>query len=77
MVNKFKTTEYVSRQNIIPNLQEDIKKTKDTTLIQDEIPFVPNLQEDIKKSEKTTTLIQEEIEPQETETKKMNYKNEL
>jgi hypothetical protein len=68
MVIKFETTEYISRQNIIPNLQEDIKKTKDTTLIQ---------QEDIKTSEKTSTLIQEEIEPPETETKKMNYKNEL
>jgi hypothetical protein len=62
---------------LVPNLQEDIKKTKDTTLIQPEISSVPNIPEDIKTSEKTSTLIQEEIEPQEKEEIKINYKNEL
>jgi len=62
---------------LVPNLQEDIKKTKDTTLIQPEISFVPNISEDIKTSGKTSTLIQEEIEPQEKEEIKINYKNEL
>ena len=62
---------------LVPNLPEDVLKTKDTTLIQDEIPFVPNLPEDIKTSGKTSTLIQEEIEPQEKEEIKINYKNEL
>jgi hypothetical protein len=81
--------DYETVEPIVPNLPEDIKKTKDTTLIQDELPFVPNipedvprletplLQEDIKTSGKTSTLIQEEIEPQEKEEIKINYKNEL
>jgi hypothetical protein len=62
---------------LVPNLPEDIKKSEDTTLIQDEVATVPNIPEDIKTSQKTTTLIQEEIEPQEKEEIKINYKNEL
>jgi hypothetical protein len=62
---------------LVPNLEEDIKKSKDTTLIQDEVATVPNIPEDIKTSQKTTTLIQKEIEPQEKEEIKINYKNEL
>jgi len=81
--------DYETVEPIVPNLQEDIKKTKDTTLIQPEISSVPNipedvprletplLPEDIKTSGKTSTLIQEEIEPQEKEEIKINYKNEL
>jgi hypothetical protein len=61
----------------VPDLQEDIKKSKDTTLIQVEPVVVPNIPEDIKTSNLKTTLIQEEIEPQENETIKINYKNEL
>ena len=79
-VKLFKKIDYddeIETKLIVPNLQEDIKKTKDTTLIQPDISFVPNIPEDIKTSDKTTTLIQEEIEPQEKEEIKLNYKNEL
>jgi hypothetical protein len=74
--------DYETVEPIVPNLPEDIKKTKDTTLIPNIPEDVPRLEtpllpEDIKTSGKTSTLIQEEIEPQEKEEIKINYKNEL
>jgi hypothetical protein len=56
-VKLFKKIDYdydaeIEPKPAVPNLPEDIKKSEDTTLIQDEVATVPNIPEDIKTSQR-------------------------